>query len=296
MRLVRSTSEIPLIVRAVLVGLAVFIMTSCAPAESSTSESSGADSIASSGDPGPAAFRVSEAFTLTEPEFESLLVDLPPEIQGTIRAEAEQFLVATLALDRADRIPALVDKEHSLPDGFVPDDLVSLDAFADRLTLRNPGQSLTRETTSALVEMSAAAEQSGVALMVSSAYRSYEYQQTVYARWVELLGQEQADRVSARPGTSQHQLGTAVDFGCICVEFADEPAGRWAAQNAASFGFSLSYPEGYEWLTGYSFEPWHFRYVGREASDYEQRYFAGLQQYMLTFLDEHITTIREAAL
>ncbi|MFW6293790.1 MAG: M15 family metallopeptidase, partial [Spirochaetota bacterium] len=154
-----------------------------------------------------------------------------------------------------------------------------------KLVLSRPGHRLTSDATEALLEMSADAADDGITLVVSSAYRSYDYQADVYARWVEQLGQEEADRVSARPGTSQHQLGTVVDFGCICDEFASQPAGRWLAEHARRYGFSLSYPAGYEEVTGYAYEPWHFRYVGRSAAELEHRYFAGVQQWMLEFLE-----------
>jgi D-alanyl-D-alanine carboxypeptidase len=227
-------------------------------------------------------------------ELDAMLAGLPEAIQSGIRSNPAEFLRETAALVRSGSAPILVDKEHALAAEYVPADLVSLDAYGEQLSRSREGHRLTRGTTEALVEMTRAAREAGVDLLVSSTYRSYDYQRDLYARWVAELGQEEADRVSARPGTSQHQIGTTLDFGCICLEFATTPAGRWVAEHAHEFGFSLSYPDGYEWLTGYAYEPWHYRYIGRDASVYEQRWFDGIQQHMVEFLHDHGSTIAGA--
>jgi D-alanyl-D-alanine carboxypeptidase len=126
-----------------------------------------------------------------------------------------------------------------------------------------------------------------VTLVFSSAYRSYEYQAEVYARHVREMGQAAADRASARPGHSQHQLGTVVDFGSIDNSFAESMAGLWMAANAGRFGFSLSYPKGAEGQTGYDWESWHYRYVGKAAAALEAEYF-GLQHWMMVFLERFL--------
>lgn len=142
--------------------------------------------------------------------------------------------------------------------------------------------------------MATAAEIDGITLVFSSAYRSYDYQKAVYERNVRQLGQEQADRESARPGTSQHQLGTTVDFGSITDAFAETPAGKWLLENAWRYGFSLSYPDGYESLTGYRHEIWHYRYISRAAARLERDYFGSIQHYLLVFLADHLETLRAA--
>lgn len=177
----------------------------------------------------------------------------------------------------------LVDKQHPLPADYEPDDLVELINYPS-LSLNRPTHQLRQLIIDDLLAMSEAASDSGTPLLISSTYRSYADQQRIYAYWVDELGQAEADRVSARPGRSQHQLGTTVDFGCICPEFADTSAGRWMAEHAWKYGFSMSYPEGAEELTGYDYESWHFRYIGRSAAFLEHTYFAGLQQHLLEFL------------
>jgi D-alanyl-D-alanine carboxypeptidase len=133
--------------------------------------------------------------------------------------------------------------------------------------------------------MSRAAKAEGVSLLVSSAYRSYEYQKSVFARNVAEMGEKEALRVSAPPGASQHQLGTAMDFGSITDAFAETAAGKWLTFNAASFGFSLSFPKDMEAVTGYRWESWHYRFIGKDAVTLQNEYFGGIQQYLMLFLD-----------
>jgi D-alanyl-D-alanine carboxypeptidase len=177
----------------------------------------------------------------------------------------------------------LVDKGHALPDGYEPDDLVTLE---DGLSYRvgRAGLRLRREAADALERMAAAARAEGITLTVSSAYRSYVYQAEVYGRNVRESGQETADRESSRPGFSQHQLGLAVDFGSITDAFAETPAGLWVFANGPKYGWVISFPDGYERLTGYRWESWHYRYMGPKLADFIERWFGGIQQYALQFV------------
>ena|GEM_PF-1896931 len=179
----------------------------------------------------------------------------------------------------------LVDKTHPLSRDYVPQDLVTLKAGPYRLNVQ--GIKLRKAAADSLVEMAAAARVDGVTLTVTSAYRSYSYQQQVYSRIVRERGQRAADRVSARPGHSQHQTGLAVDFAPLDNSFAKSAAGRWMATNAYRFGWSLSYPEGHEALTGYQWESWHYRYVGKELASFIEKHFGGLQQKALVFIGDY---------
>ncbi|MFC3300060.1 D-alanyl-D-alanine carboxypeptidase [Arthrobacter agilis] len=133
---------------------------------------------------------------------------------------------------------------------------------------------LLRQDTAAAVEaMFAAAAQDGVQLVLVSGYRSFSNQESTYAYWVNQYGDAAgADTVSARPGYSEHQTGLAFDIGqadgaCTLVScFAETAAARWAAEHAAEYGIILRYPLGANGVTGFSAEPWHFRFVGREVS------------------------------
>lgn len=220
--------------------------------------------------------------------YAAALEGLPPEIRERARAAPERFdrLVRTArALAAEDPwLLVRVDKERTLPADYEPADLVSLMEYP--FTLSRKDLRLRRLAAEAARRMDAAAKADGVVLVFSSSYRSYAYQEQVYARHVREMGQEAADRVSARPGHSQHQLGTVVDFGAIDNSFAETPAGLWMGKNAARFGFSLSYPRGSEALTGYSWESWHFRYVGEAAATLEAEFFGGMQQYLMVFLEK----------
>jgi D-alanyl-D-alanine carboxypeptidase len=177
---------------------------------------------------------------------------------------------------------ALIDKTHPLPPGYEPDDLVPLQDGAYRIG--RGGLSLRRAAEAALTEMALAARADGVTLLASSSYRSEAYQKEVYERNVRQSGQETADRESARPGRSQHQSGLVVDFGSITDDFAGTAAGKWMRENAFRFGWSLSFPDGYEHITGYRWESWHYRYVGKPLAAFIERYFGGIQQYALQFM------------
>jgi D-alanyl-D-alanine carboxypeptidase len=177
----------------------------------------------------------------------------------------------------------LVDKQHALPDGYEPDDLVTLDNSGSYRVGR-AGLRLRHPAAEALERMAEAARAEGITLTASSAYRSYDYQAEVYARNVRESGQKTADRESSRPGYSQHQLGLAVDFGSITDAFAQTAAGRWIAANGPKYGWVISFPDGYEQLTGYRWESWHYRYMGMPLAVFIEKWFDGIQQYALQFI------------
>jgi zinc D-Ala-D-Ala carboxypeptidase len=209
-------------------------------------------------------------------------------IRSRIDADSGDFraLLAQALADRAADPMLLrrVDKARALPAAYAPDDLVRLDGTG--LSLSRPGHRLRDAAFKALEAMDAAARSKGVTLLVSSSYRSYEYQVEVWKRTVAADGEAEAEASVARPGHSQHQLGTAVDFGSITDAFAGTRAGAWLAANASRFGYSLSFPKGMSEITGYKWESWHYRYVGKAAAALEARYFGGVQQYLMLFLEE----------
>jgi len=176
-----------------------------------------------------------------------------------------------------------VDKTVALPADFVPDDLVPLDGPFPYVVSKK-GMLLRAPARDALVRMAEAARKEGKTLVVSSAYRSYEYQKTVFERNVNEMGRAEAERVSAPPGRSQHQLGTAIDFGSISDDFAETAASQWLSINAGKFGFSLSFPKDMEAITGYRWESWHYRYISPPAAEMQARFFLGIQQYLIEFL------------
>lgn len=209
-----------------------------------------------------------------------------------ILASTEDFIKdLEMVLSSEDETLVLVDKTHPLPVGYVPPELVKLDGNnpatgtpASYVISRND-LSLTPETEKILEVMASDAREEGITLVVSSTYRSYDYQKSIYERNVRLYGQEVTDRESARAGHSQHQLGTAIDFGSITDDFEYTKPGQWLFANAKKYGFSLSFPKGMEPVTGYRYECWHYRYIGVNACNLQEKWFDDVQQYMLEFIN-----------
>lgn len=167
-----------------------------------------------------------------------------------------------------DHADLLLDTTYRLPATDDPPDLVSVRAAG--FTSDHQVRAIVIDDLRALRE---AAEAAGLGLEVQSAYRSFSYQRQVFAGWVERLGEARALRVSARPGHSEHQLGTAIDLRSRggpapwdLDDWARTPEGAWMRDNAYRFGFVLSYPAGEEERTCYDYEPWHFRWVGVERA------------------------------
>jgi D-alanyl-D-alanine carboxypeptidase len=180
--------------------------------------------------------------------------------------------------------PTTFDKtEHSLTDPksvwvvvnkkrpLQPQDYIPADLVTPSLPLRVPGNEsmqMRKVTADNLSDLFAAAKTADNPLMVSSGYRSYSYQVSLYGKYVTDQGKAVADTQSARPGYSEHQTGLAVDVEPIDQKcdvdqcFADLPAGKWLAANAYKYGFIIRYPKDKTAVTGYEYEPWHIRYVG----------------------------------
>ena len=227
----------------------------------------------------------------------SLPADAAKTIEAAIRADADTFfdlLAAAYAESAAaGDLLVLVDKKRPLPDGYEPGDLVSLNDYPLAVTRKD--LRLRKAVMDAVLEMDAAAKADGVRLVFASSYRSYEYQDGLFKRYAAAHGEAEASRFSARPGTSQHQLGTAIDFDPIDEAFDGTKAGAWMAANAGRFGFSLSFPRGMEPVTGYIWESWHFRYITKPGAALERDYFGGVQQYLMEFLDAYRKIVGGAA-
>lgn len=164
-----------------------------------------------------------------------------------------------------DYLMALVTKQTTLGK-YAPQDIVPLPDWV----CHKYKYHLRQEAADHLLELWEAAREEGVELKVVSAYRSYETQEQLFNDYAAYHGVEVATKFSARPGQSEHQLGTTVDFGGTEVDFkdsfADTPQGQWLEDHAHEFGFVMSYPPGSEGITGYIYEPWHFRYIGVEMA------------------------------
>ena len=129
----------------------------------------------------------------------------------------------------------------------------------------NPGK-LTSDTQSAFNEMVAAAKKDNISLDISSGYRSYSTQKGLYDKYVARDKQEGADTYSARPGHSEHQTGYSLDVNMASSKFTGTKEQKWLAAHCAEYGFIIRYPKGKEDITGYQYESWHIRYVGKELA------------------------------
>ncbi|MBW6463032.1 MAG: M15 family metallopeptidase [Bacillota bacterium] len=181
-----------------------------------------------------------------------------------------------------DYLLALVTKETTLKSDYVPSDLRTVPEYL------SPAYSmqLRADALEQLELLWNAAAYDGVMLKIRSAYRSYNTQKGLFQDYANRYGEEEANRFSARAGQSEHQLGTTVDFGGTSVDlkaaFADTLQGQWLKENAHYFGFAMSYPAGKEHITGYIFEPWHYRYIGIEAAAEWKASGETLREYLET--------------
>jgi len=173
--------------------------------------------------------------------------------------------ILTAPRDYDDWSTTLVDTILRVPNTYVPPDLVS----TAEAGLGGGGQ-VRRITLDDLTDLAGAAQADGTPVAVQSAYRSYSQQKATFDYWVSIDGYEGALKVSARPGHSEHQLGLAIDFKSDDggppwddADWALSPAGAWMKANAWKYGWVLSYPKNDYAKVCYSYEPWHYRYVGR---------------------------------
>ena len=170
-------------------------------------------------------------------------------------------------------IDVVVNKKNCLvPINYAPADLVT-----------SNGATLSAKAVASFNQMFAAAAAAGQPFTVSSSYRSYATQVSTYNYWVSISGQTEADTYSARPGFSEHQTGLVVDVGangCNLNCFGSTSQYQWFQENAAKYGFIQRYYAGYEHITGYVSEEWHYRYVGvAVAEDMKAKGIKTLEQY-----------------
>lgn len=189
----------------------------------------------------------------------------------------------TLRISDGDYFLALVNKDTYLG-RYAPKDLVSINK--DMLKYPQWRYELREEASTHLEKMWKAAKEDGVVLYIASAYRSYDTQSQVFNDNVSRHGEKVANRSSARPGESEHQLGTAVDFVAHkngrLMEFEGTPGALWLMENAHKYGFIMSYPKGKEEITGYIYEPWHYRYIGMDAAQECKESGLTLVEYLMT--------------
>lgn len=187
-------------------------------------------------------------------------------------------------IDTASSLWAVVNKGRALPSDYLPADLTLPQVYL-RYDKSNPAMLLRAPAATALGQMFNAARQQKIDLMLTSGYRSYADQVSVYGNYVKTDGVAKADTYSARPGHSEHQTGLAADLEpynrqCELDQcFGDTAEGKWLAANCYKYGFIIRYPKGAEQLTGYEYEPWHVRYVGAPLAAQLRQTGQTLEQY-----------------
>jgi D-alanyl-D-alanine carboxypeptidase len=186
--------------------------------------------------------------------------------------------------DQARSLWAVINKGRILPSSYVPPGL-SVPDVKLRLPASDPEMQLRADAAIAIKQLFTAAAARNIQLMLGSGYRSYTSQAQIYQSNVRTLGKKSADLVSARPGHSEHQAGLAadvepVDRTCEFEDcFAKTPEGKWLAANSYQYGFIIRYQKGAVTQTGYQYEPWHIRYVGKSIAVEVHRTSQTLEQF-----------------
>ena len=211
------------------------------------------------------------------PELVAGVEPAQPPGQPAMSAGFRAALVPDPCIDRdlpapatADEVLTVLDRSYALPASYAPPDLVPA---AEAGIGGSSGTKLVRaRMIEDLAALDAASLDAGLSLVIESGYRSYASQAATFDSWASRLGHAEALRRSARAGHSEHQLGTAIDvtspgWGGRFGDWGRETAeGAWLSAHAWEFGFVLSYPAGSEAATCFSYEPWHYRLIGRAAA------------------------------
>ena len=200
-----------------------------------------------------------------------------------------KFYEVEFNTDTSKDTSMLVNKYYLLGSDYEPNDLVTI---SQTYSWGDQGSQKTRKVTyDAFLEMwNSAKEEQGYYLMVSSSYRSYNEQEIVYNNYKDKKGQKYADGIAARPGSSEHQTGLTLDIFSKSNSnkntFKDTETAKWLADNCYRFGFILRYPEDLVKVTGYNYESWHFRYVGKEIAKYIHENNISFEEYYAYFIEK----------
>ncbi|WP_179031399.1 M15 family metallopeptidase [Paenibacillus kribbensis] len=200
-------------------------------------------------------------------------------LQATVKEEGGTAIVTNATSDTV-----VVNKQRSLPEGYAPDDLVepqvpfSFDGPHEKRHMR-------KEAAGALEKLFDGAKKDGIELRAVSGYRSYKRQVSIFNNNVKTKGEAYASQVSAVPGTSEHQTGLAIDVSSPSVgnvleqSFGASKEGEWLEKHAPEYGFIIRYMKDKQDITGYVYEPWHIRYVGKDIAEDVAKQGLTLEEY-----------------
>jgi D-alanyl-D-alanine carboxypeptidase len=173
-------------------------------------------------------------------------------------------------IESPEKIDALVNKKRSLPADYIPNDLIDVEVL--HKVEKPESKMLRKEASDALTQLFQDAKTNGFEFWAVSGYRSFNRQVYLFNNYAKNHGEEEANRFSARPGQSEHQTGLTMDVSIVSLDYelveelGETPEGKWLADNAHKFGFIIRYPKGTEHITGYQYEPWHIRYLGKDLA------------------------------
>lgn len=179
----------------------------------------------------------------------------------------------------------LVNKYNYLTEDYIPENLEPID-----IAYARSGMQLVREAKEAFETLSEDAKKEGMNIIAMSSYRSYDYQVNLYDNYVATDGKEAADTYSARAGYSEHQTGLAVDvYNKVLpyTSFEETEEFNWMQENAYKYGFILRFPKDKVNITGYQYESWHYRYVGKEAAKYIHNHDLTLEEYYVKKVEKN---------
>ena len=191
--------------------------------------------------------------------------------------DEEGFYKNIKLIENPDDVLVLVNKNNQLLSSYIPKDLESIS-----LKYANKDKYLKKETKIAFEKLSEDASKLGYRIVAVSAYRDYNYQNELFNYYVKEKGLNYALECSAKPGHSEHQTGLALDVEGSNKDYDNFENSKefiWMKDNAYKYGFILRYPKGKEHITGFKYEPWHYRYVGNEIAKYIYENNLTLEEY-----------------
>lgn len=200
------------------------------------------------------------------------------EIVSAVNANIDYDYYTNIKVsENQDSLLVIVNKYHTLDSSYVPQNLVNVSypygyGKVDKTLYEN------------FKKMADAARSEGLNIYISSGYRSYDYQKALYNGYTKIDPVSVVDTYSARPGHSEHQTGLAIDLNTISSSFAYTNEFKWLINNAYKYGFILRYPKDDVKLTGYMYEPWHYRYVGNDVAEYIYKNNITFDEYYEYFL------------
>lgn len=187
------------------------------------------------------------------------------------------FILVGCSKQDPNDILVLVNKKNKLNSNFIPSDLIKLD-----IRYSNKDKYLKKEAALSFYKLSKAASRKKLRIIIVSGYRDYNYQNKLFSYYVLEKGLDYALMCSARAGYSEHQTGLAIDVEGSNFDynlFHKTKEFKWMKKNAYKYGFILRYPKGKEKITGFKYEPWHYRYVGKKNARYIYKHNLTLEEY-----------------